>query len=97
MKIHLIPLSVFLVFTSMAMAANTPHPTLKDSMAQADHSKVVGTEVNVNLPIQQAGETFEETLYTSRVSGVTDIEFVPDGRLFVLEQAGRLRIIKMAR
>src|SRR5688572_27700115 len=37
---------------------------------------------------------FEETLVTGGLSGPTAMEFAPDGRLFVAEQAGRLRVIK---
>jgi glucose/arabinose dehydrogenase len=41
---------------------------------------------------QTAG--FQETLVADGISGPTAMEFSPDGRLFVAEQAGRLRVIK---
>ena len=42
----------------------------------------------------QAQTTFQETLVTSGVSAPTAMEFAPDGRLFVAEQSGHLRVIK---
>lgn len=38
--------------------------------------------------------TFEETVFVSGLGTPTATEFAPDGRLFVAEQAGRLRMIK---
>src|SRR5438067_1586943 len=37
---------------------------------------------------------FTETVLASGLSQVTAMEFAPDGRLFVCEQSGRLRVIK---
>jgi glucose/arabinose dehydrogenase len=37
---------------------------------------------------------FEETLVVTGLTSVTAMEFAPDGRLFVAEQAGRLRVVK---
>src|SRR5882762_8594737 len=37
---------------------------------------------------------FQETLVASGISSPTAMEFAPDGRLFVAEQAGHLRVIK---
>lgn len=37
---------------------------------------------------------FEETLYAGGLAAPTAMEFAPDGRLFVAEQSGRVRIIK---
>ena len=37
---------------------------------------------------------FSETLVASGISNPTAMEFAPDGRLFVCEQAGQLRVIK---
>src|SRR5438552_2185447 len=37
---------------------------------------------------------FSETVITSAISGGTAMEFAPDGRLFVCQQGGQLRVIK---
>jgi glucose/arabinose dehydrogenase len=37
---------------------------------------------------------FEQTLLVGGLGGVTAMEFAPDGRLFVAEQAGQLRVVK---
>src|SRR5213596_1766400 len=37
---------------------------------------------------------YAETLYASGISKAVAMEFAPDGRLFVCEQSGRLRVIK---
>jgi glucose/arabinose dehydrogenase len=42
-----------------------------------------------NLP-----DGYDETLYASGISEAVAMEFAPDGRLFVCEQAGNLRVIK---
>jgi glucose/arabinose dehydrogenase len=39
-------------------------------------------------------EGFEQTLFVGGLSSPTSMAFAPDGRLFVAEQAGRVRIIK---
>jgi glucose/arabinose dehydrogenase len=37
---------------------------------------------------------FEETIFVSGLGSVTAMEFAPDSRLFVAEQAGKLRVVK---
>lgn len=49
------------------------------------------------LPSSQASELptgFVETLITDQLNDPTRIHFAPDGRLFVLEQSGNIRLIK---
>ena len=51
--------------------------------------------VTVNPPGPSSGPgAFEETVYVSGLGTPTAMEFAPDGRLFVAEQAGKLRVIK---
>jgi glucose/arabinose dehydrogenase len=38
--------------------------------------------------------TFSETVFASGLSGPTAMQFAPDGRLFVCQQGGQLRVIK---
>ncbi len=37
---------------------------------------------------------FEETMFVGGLSSVTAMEFAPDGRLFVAQQTGQLRVVK---
>src|ERR1700750_3401346 len=39
-------------------------------------------------------QTFQQTLVAGGLSSPTAMAFAPDGRLFVCEQSGRLRVIK---
>ena len=57
------------------------------------------TAVGLSLLVSQAGATtlpsgFTETLVSSGLTAPTAMEIAPDGRVFVLEQPGRVRVIK---
>ncbi len=45
-------------------------------------------------PARAQSEGFEQTLVAAGLNAPTAMEFAPDGRLFVAEQAGRLRVVK---
>src|SRR5215213_8729548 len=51
------------------------------------------------LAVQTEGEASVPTCFTqshvaSELTNLTDMEFAPDGKLFVLEQAGRVRFVR---
>ncbi|MFZ2523234.1 MAG: PQQ-dependent sugar dehydrogenase [Minisyncoccia bacterium] len=53
---------------------------------------LVGLVFSHNLSAQSSG--FQESTFVNGISTPTAMEFSPDGRLFVAEKGGRLRIIK---
>lgn len=47
-----------------------------------------------NLPSTTLPAGFTETTFSSGLSSPTNMEFAPDGRLFVLEQAGNVKVVR---
>ena len=54
----------------------------------------LGTLVPASTPAALLLADYSETVYASGVSKAVAMEFAPDGRLFVCEQSGRLRVIE---
>ena len=50
--------------------------------------------VNVQLRAQVFPANFARVLVTNGLTNPTAMAFAPDGRIFVAEQAGKLRVVK---
>ena len=81
---------------------NAPSARIRNSIARA-RVRILPVLVAFGLPVLASSGTadaatvpqgFISSQYISGVSNATGMEFAPDGRLFISEQAGRLRVVK---
>jgi glucose/arabinose dehydrogenase len=73
---------IALVFATVALASLASAGALLAFMVSSAHGVVV-------LP-----SGFNQSPVASGLTGPTDMEFAPDGRLFIAEEAGKVRIVK---